>query len=560
MTLQFTPYTLILAATAALSATVALIAGQHRHELRAGRPFAWLMLAVTGYAVLGAMETTVLSPPEKVFWSTLEHLGSGASGTLFLIFVLSFTRPTRRLLPRHLTALWLPPTLNLALVASNPWHHLVWTGFTAVAGRPHLIVYRHGPGYFWILGCFYLYLLSGAWLLWRSTRTSATLHRRQTDSLLLAAAIPLCGTLAYALDLTPIGLNAPPVCLALTGLIGLIVLFRLRFFDLAPVARHTLVEHMEDGVLVLDQLNHLVDINPAARRIIGRHAARRALGQPIADLLADWPQVRAWLDPDAKPPQTPLRDPRSRHYFDVRLKPLVNIRKRLTGRILLLRDVSQGYIIHTKLRQTNRILQRKLVEIEELQTCLREQAIRDGLTDLFNRRYFEETLQWEMRRAEREGYAISLILMDIDLFKNVNDTFGHKMGDDVLRAFATLLRDHSRSNDIPCRYGGEEFVLALPGMSAAAAFARAEKIRLAFPDMAKCAGVKSVTVTVSGGVGAFPDHARSLDSLIQNVDKALYAAKSAGRNNIRYATATANASSASNELTETIDRHRYANP
>jgi diguanylate cyclase (GGDEF)-like protein len=535
MTLQVTPYVLILATTAAVSASVALVAWKRRRKLSAGRPFAWMMFAVTGYAAVGAMEAAVLSLPEKIFWSSLEYLGSGSVSTLFVLFVLRFTRPALCLSPRHLAALWLLPALNLALVASNHWHHLVWTGFAAVADRPHLVAYQHGPGYVWILGCIYLYVLTAAWLLWRSASKSSALHRRQAGTLLLGAAAPLLGSLVYSLDLTPVGLNLTPMSFALTGLISLIALFRFQIFNLIPVARHTLVEHMEDGVLVLDRQNRLVDINPAARRMIGKDASRHALGRPITDILGDWPQVRAWLAPGSEPPEAPLHDPRNQHYFDVRITPLQDGRKRPTGHILVLRDVSQNYIIHTQLRQTNRILQRKLTEIEELQTRLREQAIRDGLTGLFNRRYFEETLQWEMGRAEREGYGISIILMDIDFFKRVNDTFGHKMGDDVLRAFATLLRDHSRSNDIPCRYGGEEFVLALPGMSADTAFARAEQIRQAFPEMAKAAGVKNFTVTVSGGVGAFPDHAHSLDSLIQTVDKALYAAKNAGRNNIRYA-------------------------
>jgi diguanylate cyclase (GGDEF)-like protein len=124
-----------------------------------------------------------------------------------------------------------------------------------------------------------------------------------------------------------------------------------------------------------------------------------------------------------------------------------------------------------------------LTEIRELHLRLQEQAIRDPLTGLYNRRYLDETLERELSRAKREGYPLSLTMIDLDHFKLVNDTYGHPAGDEVLIALSTLLQSQAREGDIPCRYGGEEFVLVLPRMSLEVASQRAEQWREAFGNM-----------------------------------------------------------------------------
>ena len=175
---------------------------------------------------------------------------------------------------------------------------------------------------------------------------------------------------------------------------------------------------------------------------------------------------------------------------------------------------------------------RHLLEIEVLHATLQEQAIRDGLTQVFNRRYFEETLPRELHRAARGDYPVSVILLDIDYFKRINDTFGHKGGDRVLKAFGELLLSETRSGDMACRYGGEEFALAFPGMSLEDAQQRAEKIRARFQDQRIVVGKDEIRATVSGGVATYPFHGKTSDDLMQSADKALYAAKEEGRNRI----------------------------
>ena len=186
------------------------------------------------------------------------------------------------------------------------------------------------------------------------------------------------------------------------------------------------------------------------------------------------------------------------------------------------------------LQAANEALRTRLLEIEQLQLQLQDQANRDPLTGLFNRRYLEATLQREQARCERDGQPMALVMLDIDHFKAINDAHGHQTGDMVLRRMGELLTAHSRREDIPCRIGGEEFMLVLPGMAAAQAMERAERIRKAFAaSEASSDADPARRATVSIGVAMFPEHGQSMDALMRSADAAMYAVKRAGRNGVR---------------------------
>lgn len=172
-------------------------------------------------------------------------------------------------------------------------------------------------------------------------------------------------------------------------------------------------------------------------------------------------------------------------------------------------------------------------EVLRLNERLREQSLRDPLTGLYNRRYLEEALGRELSLAQRRPQPISLIMGDLDHFKAVNDRHGHLAGDEVLRAFGALMVRHARGSDIYCRYGGEEFLLVLPGMTEDAACARAEHLRAQIAAAPITFGGADIAVTASFGVATAPGHGRTGNALIAAADQALYAAKAAGRNQVK---------------------------
>jgi diguanylate cyclase (GGDEF)-like protein len=172
----------------------------------------------------------------------------------------------------------------------------------------------------------------------------------------------------------------------------------------------------------------------------------------------------------------------------------------------------------------------------KLRQMLQNQSIHDPLTGLFNRRYFEVTLERELKRAERHGTGVGIVIIDLDHFKQLNDTFGHDAGDMVLREVARLIQSSIRASDVACRYGGEEFVLIFVDADVTVTQERAERVRAAASQLFLSHHGQSIgTVRLSAGVAVFPVHGKSGESLLQAADAALYQAKREGRDRVHVA-------------------------
>ena len=168
-----------------------------------------------------------------------------------------------------------------------------------------------------------------------------------------------------------------------------------------------------------------------------------------------------------------------------------------------------------------------------LRTKLENQSIRDSLTGLFNRHFLQISLERELARAARRKQVLAIFMLDLDHFKRFNDTFGHAAGDTVLKAVAEIFRSSIRTEDIACRYGGEEFTIMLPDVTPAAAYERADIIRQAIAGL-RVPLEKEVYAefTISIGVAFYPSDGDYADALLRQADAALYRAKRQGRNQI----------------------------
>jgi diguanylate cyclase (GGDEF)-like protein len=164
-----------------------------------------------------------------------------------------------------------------------------------------------------------------------------------------------------------------------------------------------------------------------------------------------------------------------------------------------------------------------------------QQAVRDRLTDLYNRRAFDELLAGAIARADRRGSTVALLMLDLDHFKKLNDTYGHPAGDAVLRHAAGVLRKQLRQGDVAARFGGEEFAVILPDTDEPGALHLADRVREAVQQARLVHSGARLAVTVSVGAAVWPHHAQEPDTLLDAADRALYAAKEAGRNRVRSA-------------------------
>lgn len=344
---QYHPYAAILGLTAALSAGTAGIAWQRRHRTPAGLAFVWTMLAVTFYAVAAAAEAASVTQRSKIFFSSLEYVGSGSIIVLFVVLASQLSQRCQWLSPQAIRRLAAVPLLNVLLVATNHWHRLVWRDFTWSSRDPQVLIYEHGPGFTWVLFWSYLYIFGSIVLLVSAARRPTQLQRRQSVLIILGTLLPLLGALVYQFDLTPPGLNITPMSFLLTGTLYLLSLLHFRLFDLVPVARDMLIEHMSDGVLVVDYRQRIIDLNPAAKQLTGLTSA--CIGQPLNRVLPYWHQVISDLEHQGR--QEITLQTEHQRYLDLTLVSLKDRWHRRSGQLLIFRDSTHHHRASLQLRQ-----------------------------------------------------------------------------------------------------------------------------------------------------------------------------------------------------------------
>ncbi len=513
--------------------TLVLAAHAWLRPLAGGRWFALLMLAVTEWQASRAAEAAAMSVSAKVAWGAIEYVGIGAAPPLWLLFTLAYTARRRPLTRRLVALLWIIPIVTVGLALTNGRHHLLWTHISPSTALPGAsLTYVHGPWFWFVAAYTYLLLAGAALLLVRTLIRSPRTYRPRLRVLLAGGALPWLGNLIYLTGHSPLpGVDPTPFAFALSGLAASWGLLQHQLLDLAPRARAVLIESMADGVLVLDAHDHIVDANPAAVRLLGG-AASPVIGRRASDVLAAMPTLLALcraplpVEGTVRPPDDP------RVILEVRGMPVHTPDDEDAGRLLVLRDVTARERAAADVHALNARLVAQLAENAVLHARLREEAIRDPLTGLHNRRYLDEMLTRDVSRAIRAGHPVAVIVLDIDHFKAINDRRGHQAGDDVLRALAALLRADARAEDVICRQGGEEFVAVLPGATRAEARTRAEDWRRAFAGVAVRHEGGEIRATLSAGVAVYPQDGTTGEAVLRAADAALYDAKSAGRDRV----------------------------
>jgi diguanylate cyclase (GGDEF)-like protein/PAS domain S-box-containing protein len=533
MIFQITPYAVI-CGLGSITAIVVAIVAWLRRDTSGGYSLTAMMIAAAIWAAGAALEYATIGIPGQIFWSKIQYFGTVTCPVLLLIFALEYNQMSVWLTRRNILLLFLIPLITIGLALTNEWHLLIWTSYTPSPAGNNITIYGHGIG-FWIgaVGYSYLVMLTGTILLIRGALLMPSPYRKQVILVVFAALLPWMANFIYVFGLSPApGLELTPLFIVVAGGIFAWAIFQFQLLDLVPIARDSLIETMEDGMLVLDTQNRVVDANPAARRLLGKNAQFK-IGQYVGEIFNEWPEARNLFmqnNPELKTEHS-IEDGTG-GFIEISLSPVHDGQGHMNGQFIVMRDITERIHLDNEMRSANDALRLQLTEIESLQAHLHELAIRDSLTGLFNRRYLDETLERELSRARRGNYEISLMLIDLDHFKQFNDTYGHKAGDQVLISLGKYLPQGVREGDIVCRYGGEEFLVILPGVNLEDGIKRAEKICKDFSNLLVMYDSHDLKGTISIGVSVFPAHGKTADDLIRSADAAMYVAKQNGRNRV----------------------------
>ncbi|MBI5029678.1 MAG: diguanylate cyclase [Chloroflexi bacterium] len=625
---------------ASIIALLVAIVALRRRNVPGSVTFALLMFGVAEWSFFRALEAMAVQMPAKILWGKLEYPGIVSVPLLWFIFTLEYSNSPRWFLRRrYIALLWILPIITTLLTWTNEWHGWIWSQILPGDNPIDFIIYEHGF-WFWIHVVYsYCLMFIGTLQLLRDVLRFPQRYREQIGALLIGAALPWIGNALYIARLSPLGLDLTPFMFAASGVIYALSVFRFQLFELVPVARDVLIEKMVDGVIVLDTQDRIVDINPAAFALVGAHES--VIGKHIEHVVTNQSELIGRYR-DVKEAQTEIAvgEPDTRH-LDLRISALYDKQDQYTGRLIVLRDITERKRAETKnqalfdaipdlvfqydangtciacnsvrhdgsvlasaatvgksvdetlppalvtltksnirrtletgqvqsyeyslpieghehyfvarmevcapnevitvirdvterrrleaeLRRINEQSQIQLEQIEDLQTMLHDQAIRDPSTGLFNRHYLDETLERELSRAKRSARPVSLIVIDIDRFKTIREEHGHRAGQLVQQALANLLRDQSRLADIACRIE-EDFVMVLPGAGSDVAMRRAEQWRATFAEMPIPFEGTDLLATISLGVAVYPFHSETGNGLLRAAEQALAEAKSSGR-------------------------------
>jgi diguanylate cyclase (GGDEF)-like protein/PAS domain S-box-containing protein len=459
-------------------------------------------------SAFGLMSTTL---EQMKFWTIVQYMGfpfSPPVGLLFIMHYLGYEITKKRCI-----ALLIIPSISLIMVATNDLHHLHYRVFELDTnlGAP----YTHLEIGIWYMihGVFTFASMFVAFLLvlsrWKET---TKVYRPQFISLLCGQLVPILTAFLYLIGLTPPGIDPVPMVLWLSSLLYLWSISSSRMFTIMPIAKDAIFNSINDGVMVLDETYRLIEFNLASKSMFPQ-LNKSMFGM---DLEKVWNVLSGeffpfTLDTAAFTQEIQLTMDHSERIYQVRTTSLQHANNR-KGLLIIFTDIT---------------------ELKRLQEKLEHQAYYDELTQIYNRRAFFQKSEQDFAEAKKKAVPYTIILMDIDYFKKVNDTYGHHVGDQMLVHVVKGCQTELKEGVLFARYGGEEFVLALKGCTLAEGETIANQLREYTEMHPLVTNEGIIAVTLSCGVAeATTEKDETLYQLLNKADKALYSAKREGRNQV----------------------------
>lgn len=423
-----------------------------------------------------------------------------------------YTKTIYKLNKRMTVLFFFVPAITFLMRLTNPWHHLFYINWEVkqFAGYHTLYMER---GYWYYVNIFYTVLcllLSIIVYYFGYQKKRASCTKQQFLVFFFASLLPLIGIMLIIFAFKKYCIDYTALIMPISMLIIAYGIIKYDFLEIKTLARDTIFENSLDGMMILESGLRLIDYNKAAKDFF-KELNISLDNYPIEHLLNREPELLEIFKSETTREFSLVIGGEER-YFEIGAVPLVNPHDRKMGMLKSIRDITEKKMVQERL------------------TIL---ATTDSLSGLYNRTEFMKLAQRKYSWAKRRKEELSLLMMDIDFFKTINDTFGHAAGDEVIREMGNLIMTSFRKTDIAGRLGGEEFAVLLKNTSLNDAKKAAEKFRETVSRKKVIYEKQEINFTVSIGVAATYDdigNNSNIENILKQADDALYKAKAKGRN------------------------------
>jgi diguanylate cyclase (GGDEF)-like protein len=457
-----------------------------------------------------AFELSSTSLEQIIFWLRVEYLALPFIPVFLLLMCIEYVGQKIKKVWQY--ALFIIPFITIFMHFTNDLHHLYYKSMELRSNSPFPIIKLVGGPWFYIHSLFlFLCVMISIIILLKQVKKSSFRFRMQISMMVAGLLIPIIANYFYINGLSSYGIDLGPVSMSITFIFHGAALLTFQMFNVAPIARDTVFESMKEGVIVLNQQGLIVDYNRGMRKFLPM-LDEHSIGKSITSVLNGNQLLRGIIDLKQDSDFNCSINGDMVHYH-IGFSPVFNKNNLSIGQIITFADVTERVLMLEKMKQL---------------------ASLDGLTQILNRTFFIKKSEILFDALSMEGGNVSVIMFDIDHFKNVNDTFGHEAGDAAITLVANIAKVNIREGDLLGRYGGEEFIICLPNTALPAAYELADMIREKVSESIAVVNEEMISVTCSFGVTTAlieaGDRSISIKTLMPRADQALYAAKKNGRN------------------------------
>lgn len=471
------------------------------------------LFSVFIYSFGYAMELQSETLRAAMFWVRFQHWGIDFIAPSWLLFALAVSGYEKWISRKLIVAIFILPVVLFLVSQTLGWlnlgHH---NPRMDLSGPFPIFIYDRNIYNYVIVGYYSLCLGISLLIFLIMYFRSVSSFRNQVVIYLLGSLLPWLALILYNLNLFTSNIDLTPLALGVSGVLFTVGFTKYKILDIIPLARDIIFENMKEGALVLDIENRIIDFNPALQAIFPQ-MKEQDVGSPFRDVFSEYLLLSELIDQGQKDRiEFQVGEGDTALFYRVRLSIIENNKGRPTGKMISFYEFTEE--------------KRLMDDLERL-------AATDGLTGIYNRQHFDHLVRKEIARVNRYGGELSMLMLDLDKFKSINDTYGHVAGDKALIAVVDTFNNILRESDILARFGGEEFVILAIQTNFSEAKTLAERLRLALES--KTFDIEGYEIQILASFGV--THIDSGEDVTPEkfykwVDRGVYKAKDMGGNRV----------------------------